>query len=46
MYNEGDETPYGQKLVNSTVRKCWDACLKQSNYEARKLEIQEFNKYF
>jgi len=45
MYEEGDYTPFGQKLENVTVRECWEQLLKQSNFERRRAAVDEFNKY-
>jgi len=44
MYKEGDYTHYGQKLVNITLDKCWTELMTQSNFEHRRLEVDEFNK--
>ena len=42
---EGDYTPYGQKLRNVTVKECWSHLMKQSDFECRRLVVDEFNKY-
>ncbi|KAM9382681.1 xanthine dehydrogenase/oxidase isoform 3-T3 [Phaethornis superciliosus] len=44
LYNEGDLTHFNQKLEGFTLRRCWDECLSSSNYHARKIRIEEFNK--
>jgi xanthine dehydrogenase/oxidase len=44
MYSEGDVTPYGQVLINSTIRRCWDECLRLSKYYEQKSEVDEFNR--
>jgi xanthine dehydrogenase molybdopterin-binding subunit B len=44
LANEGDATPVGQKLVNSTLRRCWDECEAKSDYTSRKQIIEKFNK--
>ncbi len=42
---EGSLTHYGQKLEQCNVEKCWTECLKLSDYEQRKREVDDFNKY-
>ncbi|CAH2255899.1 xanthine dehydrogenase oxidase [Pelobates cultripes] len=44
LFNEGDLTHYNQKLEGFTVHRCWDECLKNSDYHKRKLSIEEFNR--
>ncbi|XP_061287995.1 xanthine dehydrogenase/oxidase isoform X2 [Bos javanicus] len=44
MYKEGDLTHFNQKLEGFSVPRCWDECLKSSQYYARKSEVDKFNK--
>ncbi|CAG9769816.1 unnamed protein product [Ceutorhynchus assimilis] len=44
LYKEGDSTYYGQKLENCTIEKCWEECIKLSNYSERRKKITKFNK--
>lgn len=44
LYRDGDLTPYEQKIENSTIRRCWEECLKQSSYKEQKHEIENFNR--
>uniref|UniRef100_A0A8C5N0W4 Xanthine dehydrogenase/oxidase n=2 Tax=Leptobrachium leishanense TaxID=445787 RepID=A0A8C5N0W4_9ANUR len=44
LYEEGDLTPFNQKLEGFTLPRCWDECLKNSNYHERRLSIEEFNR--
>lgn len=46
MYKEGDLTFYNHPIENWTARRCWDDVLKQSDYENRKLQVDEFNRSF
>jgi len=45
MYKEGDYTPFKEKLENVTVNECWSELLKLSNFDGRRTEVDEFNKY-
>lgn len=44
MYKEGDTTPYGQTLENTTIRECWTECLESSDYYERKAEVELYNR--
>lgn len=44
LYKEGDRTHYNQELVHCTLGRCWDQCLKDSEYDRRLLEIKAFNR--
>ncbi|ODN01661.1 Xanthine dehydrogenase [Orchesella cincta] len=44
IYQDSDFTPYGQSLKDSTVLRCWNECLNSSNYQAKKKEVDEFNR--
>lgn len=44
LYKEGDKTHYGQPLEYCTLGRCWDECYKSSDYELKKLEVEEFNR--
>ncbi|OWK10790.1 XDH [Cervus elaphus hippelaphus] len=38
LYKEGDLTHFNQRLEEFSVPRCWDECLKSSQYYARKSE--------
>uniref|UniRef100_A0A6I8NK57 xanthine dehydrogenase n=1 Tax=Ornithorhynchus anatinus TaxID=9258 RepID=A0A6I8NK57_ORNAN len=44
MYRDGDLTHFDQKLVGSTLSRCWSECLESSQYHARRREIEKFNR--
>ncbi|XP_038627943.1 xanthine dehydrogenase/oxidase-like [Tachyglossus aculeatus] len=44
MYRDGDLTHFNQKLVGSTLSRCWSECLESSQYHARRREIEKFNR--
>ncbi|XP_076621123.1 xanthine dehydrogenase rosy isoform X1 [Colletes latitarsis] len=44
LYKEGDTTHYNQKLINCTLRRCWEECLLGSNYTERLAKIQKYNR--
>ncbi|XP_033323472.2 xanthine dehydrogenase rosy isoform X2 [Megalopta genalis] len=44
LYREGDSTHYNQKLINCTLRRCWEECLLSSNYTERLANIQQYNR--
>ncbi|XP_055483476.1 xanthine dehydrogenase/oxidase [Psammomys obesus] len=44
MYKEGDLTHFNQKLEAFTLPRCWDECIASSQYHARKMEVEKFNK--
>lgn len=43
LYEEGDKTHYNQSLVNCTIRRCWEQCLRMSDYETRRKEVDTYN---
>nr|XP_060610128.1 xanthine dehydrogenase/oxidase [Anolis sagrei ordinatus] len=44
LYHEGDLTHFNQKLEGFTLRRCWEECVKNSEYQARRKHIDEFNR--
>uniref|UniRef100_A0A673BUX2 xanthine dehydrogenase n=1 Tax=Sphaeramia orbicularis TaxID=375764 RepID=A0A673BUX2_9TELE len=36
LYKEGDRTPYNQVLDQFTLDRCWDECLRRSDYKQRR----------
>ncbi|XP_028826748.1 xanthine dehydrogenase/oxidase isoform X2 [Denticeps clupeoides] len=44
LYNEGDLTPFNQRLEQFTIGKCWEECLDISNYMKRQGAVEEFNR--
>uniref|UniRef100_A0A8C9E2A2 Xanthine dehydrogenase n=1 Tax=Phocoena sinus TaxID=42100 RepID=A0A8C9E2A2_PHOSS len=44
LYREGDLTHFNQRLEGFNLPRCWDECLKSSQYHARKSEVDKFNK--
>ncbi|XP_055613911.1 xanthine dehydrogenase [Uranotaenia lowii] len=43
MYNEGDKTHYNEVIENCNVRKCWTEVIKSSDFENRRVEVEQFN---
>ncbi|KAK5644719.1 hypothetical protein RI129_006019 [Pyrocoelia pectoralis] len=43
IYRPGDRTYYNQKIENSTVDRCWDECIFNSNFYQRKKDVETFN---
>ncbi|KAF2368641.1 Xanthine dehydrogenase small subunit [Trinorchestia longiramus] len=43
MYKDGDVTPYGEKLENCNMRRCWQDVKEQALYYNRKALVDEFN---
>ncbi|XP_011311010.1 xanthine dehydrogenase/oxidase [Fopius arisanus] len=44
LYKENDVTHYHQKLLRCTLDRCWHQCILQSDYEARRAGVEEFNR--
>lgn len=44
FYKEGDVTHYNQRLDYCTLDRCWQECLRSSDFRRRKAEVDEFNK--
>lgn len=44
LYQEGQLTPYNQKLIDCTLTKCWKQCLQSSNYFEKRKEVERFNR--
>ncbi len=44
LLNEGDEFPYGQKIKNSNIRRCWNELDKKYQLQKIKNGIESFNK--
>lgn len=44
MFVEGDSTHYNHKLTDYNMMKCFDGVIKSSDFENRKLQVQQFNK--
>ena len=44
FYKEGDLTHYNQRLNYCTLSRCWQECLRSSDYQKRKTQIHQFNK--
>ncbi|KAJ8890763.1 hypothetical protein PR048_010272 [Dryococelus australis] len=45
LLQDGDSTHYKFKLENCTLRRCWNECFQRAQYESRKREVQNFNRY-
>jgi xanthine dehydrogenase large subunit len=43
LLNEGDEFPYGQKVKNCNIRRCWHQTKEQFSYEVLKSKVAAFN---
>lgn len=44
LYKEGSLTHYNQTLSHCTIQRCWDECIKTSDYRARKKAVEEYNR--
>jgi xanthine dehydrogenase/oxidase len=44
LYQRGDVTPFGQALTYCYMREVWDYLKDQCGYQARKAEVEEFNR--
>ncbi|XP_053405175.1 xanthine dehydrogenase/oxidase-like [Mercenaria mercenaria] len=44
LYQEGEVTPYGTKLVKCTLPELWKNCKSNSNFESRLKDIDDFNR--
>lgn len=44
MYREGDVTPFGMVLKNCNIRRCWETLMKKSNFEERRVLVDNYNK--
>ncbi|XP_038627933.1 xanthine dehydrogenase/oxidase-like [Tachyglossus aculeatus] len=44
MYEDGDLTHFNQKLEGFTLSRCWSECLESSQYHARRMEVEKFNR--
>ncbi|KAH0792538.1 xanthine dehydrogenase-like [Histomonas meleagridis] len=44
LYKEGDQCPYGTKLIGCNNRKAWDYIIKATDYWKLKKEVEEFNR--
>uniref|UniRef100_A0A673BLN5 xanthine dehydrogenase n=1 Tax=Sphaeramia orbicularis TaxID=375764 RepID=A0A673BLN5_9TELE len=42
LYKEGDRTPYNQVLDQFTLDRCWDECLRRSDYKQRRANSLSF----
>nr|XP_031845832.1 xanthine dehydrogenase isoform X2 [Nomia melanderi]XP_031845840.1 xanthine dehydrogenase isoform X2 [Nomia melanderi] len=43
LYKEGDTTHYNQKLINCTMKRCWEECLLSSKYTERLEKVRQYN---
>ncbi|XP_066282060.1 xanthine dehydrogenase/oxidase-like [Branchiostoma lanceolatum] len=43
MNKEGDLTHYNMKLERCQVQRCWEECLKQSDFHTRRRQVDRFN---
>ncbi|XP_071455101.1 xanthine dehydrogenase/oxidase-like [Hetaerina americana] len=44
LYEEGDTTHYNHVLEHCTLKRCWNECLKRSEYNQRRQEVNDFNR--
>ncbi|XP_051780208.1 xanthine dehydrogenase/oxidase isoform X1 [Erpetoichthys calabaricus] len=44
MCKEGDITPFNQILNDLTIERCWEECLKNSQYYCLRDQVNEFNR--
>ncbi|XP_066271857.1 xanthine dehydrogenase/oxidase-like [Branchiostoma lanceolatum] len=43
MNKEGDVTHYNTKLERCQMQRCWEECLKQSDFHTRRRQVDRFN---
>lgn len=43
LYYEGDTTHYCQPLYKCMLRRCWEECVRQSDFHRRKKDVDIFN---
>ncbi|KAL5009538.1 hypothetical protein ScPMuIL_011843 [Solemya velum] len=41
---EGDVNHWNQTLENVNIQKCWDTCVEQSQFQSRKMSVEDFNR--
>lgn len=46
FYSEGDLTHINQPLIGFNLPKCWDYCLLQSDFDTRRQDVDQFNRYY
>ncbi|MDR3609348.1 MAG: molybdopterin-dependent oxidoreductase [Ignavibacteriaceae bacterium] len=44
LMEEGDSFHYGQKIENSTIKRCWDETIKKYDVDSIQKRVDEFNK--
>ena len=44
LYYEGDTTHYCQPLYKCMIRRCWEECIRQSDFYRRKKDVDIFNR--
>ncbi|KAK3754121.1 hypothetical protein RRG08_024195 [Elysia crispata] len=44
FYKDGDTIPCGQMLKSCNVRRCWEDCIANSQFDSRLQEVNEFNR--
>lgn len=44
FYNNADETPYGQAISHTRMPAIWNELMRTSNYDARRTQIDAFNR--
>uniref|UniRef100_A0A3B3RQ69 Xanthine dehydrogenase/oxidase n=1 Tax=Paramormyrops kingsleyae TaxID=1676925 RepID=A0A3B3RQ69_9TELE len=44
LYEEGDLTPFNQRLEQFTIGRCWEECLALAKYHYRRTQIEQFNR--
>ncbi|CAL8080401.1 unnamed protein product [Orchesella dallaii] len=40
----GDKNQLGYTIMDCTVRRCWEECVRGANFEERKAQVEEFNR--
>ncbi|XP_071078978.1 xanthine dehydrogenase/oxidase-like [Haliotis cracherodii] len=43
LFKEGDVTPFNLPLTKCNIRRCWEECIKQSQYDRRRKEVDLHN---
>ena len=43
LFREGQKAHYTQIIEENALERCWNECLKQSQYEQSRQDVNEFN---
>lgn len=43
LIKDGQRTHYSQLVENCSLHKCWEECVRSSDYENRRKEVEKYN---